>query len=217
MKLLLPLACLLSVAASAVPDGEPRIMTKIDAIKADGDFSREKCETLRGYLALDASVAVRAHAAQVFYLLFYDLRGREGEAEAYLLEPAVRAEFNRALSANEPQTEVARAFAQTGQVMLNSLPPSVKDRLVAVYAPIFLRGLRVGAPEQRHEVLVALEAFSVTRAFKEAGAVPSLEEAAAYERDAGVRESILELLTALRAAAVNQAVPSWSKAKKGEE
>lgn len=196
MQFLVCFIALLACPALAFDEG--RALSRIEALQADGSFSRQAAEELRDYFSSTRPAAIRARAAHVFYLLFYDLRGVEAQAVGYLLEEPVKAEFARGLSAAEPDASVRRALAQTGQVMTLTVSAAGRDALVAAYAPIFLAALKDPSAAQRHELLAALENFAASSAFRRAGAALALRAAAAREADEDLRARTLDLLSMLQ-------------------
>jgi hypothetical protein len=188
----------------AKKDVHPEIVAireTIEKLAAADRFDLASCEALRWLLSpqnltrnsFSAQVGaeviadIRAEAARAFYLAFYDLRGVESAVTAYLRRDDIHAEFARALSPLEPKLEVRWAFAQIGQTVALQLPPSQRDEFVEAYAPLFLAGLRDSSPEQRQEVLVALDNFSEASTLRSPRTWQALESAKSASADEDMR------------------------------
>lgn len=190
-RLLLMISALSPLAAASA---EP--LKTIETVQAAGRFSAEAANSMLGYMDSEKDLLVRARAAHAFYMLFYDLRGLEAEAEAYLMSEAIQARFNRVLIL-DAQVEVRRAFAQTGQVMTLLLQASAKKKVVAVYAPLFIAALSDSSIEQKQELLAALENFVGAGALESPPARQALALAAERERDPDAHARIMDLLASL--------------------
>lgn len=188
------LLALLAFSPLASARAEP--LETIEAVQAEGRFSADAGDAMLDFMDSSKDSMIRARAAHAFYMLFYDLRGQEAQAEAYLMSGKIQARFNRVLT-SDPQVEVRRAFAQTGQVMTLLLPAPAKKKVVAAYVPLFIAALSDSSLEQKQELLAALENFVGVGVLESPPARNALSLAAERERDPDAHARIMDLLATL--------------------
>lgn len=187
----------MSVAHAEIsPNGS--VQQEIDAVHAEGRFSAAAGDRMLDLMDQTKDGEIKDRAAHAFYILFYDLRGVEAEAEAYLLSSRIQERFERALIRDD-RLAVRRAFAQTGQVMIQLFSPEAKSRVLAIYSPLFIAALSDPAPEQRQELLAALENMAESGALRDAASRRDLVLAAERERDPDVHARLMDLLASLGA------------------
>ena len=163
-------------------------------LRAHGIFDDDAARALLDLLEREKDPSLRAQAARVFYLLFYDVRGAEEAVSSFLLRAETVSRVERHLT-EDPQPEVRREMAQLGQIMLNGFQAGQREPLAEAYLPLLVKGLADPDPDQRNEVLVALEAFRLTAAFRRPESRTAIAAARDREPDPDLKERVAGLLS----------------------
>lgn len=164
----------------------------LDALRAHGQFSEETAAALLDFLERERDPALRVQAADVFYIIFYDVREAREAVRSFLLRAETASRLGRLM--RDRQGEVRRSMAQFGQVLLFAFDGPQAESLARVYVPLLLDGLEDPDSGLRQEFVVALENAKKTSFFKAPQVREALRRRLEREMDPDIREALQGLL-----------------------
>lgn len=142
-------------------------------LKHAGDFYEPAAWAILRFLERsDVSVELRAQAAQVFYLFFYDKRGLQKSIFSFLVGKDIQIRIER-LMLFDANSEVRKFTAQIGQVLLTSFEKADAEILASIYLPILIEGLKHPSQDLRVEIFPALDNLSETDFYRKSPEVKS--------------------------------------------